>query len=214
MTVREMRFRLAGVLGAAFLRVLGLTIRVRVEDDGPLREMRREGRPVILACWHQWILPAVYVHRDQGVVAIVSQHGDGEYMTRVLDNLGFGRTARGSSTRGGSQGLKDLLRAIKDGHIIAFTPDGPKGPPKKVKRGAIVAAQMSGAAIFPLAVGGKRQWRAGSWDGMVVPKPFAKITLKYGTPHFVPRELTDDDLARHTARLESELDRVTDYVDR
>jgi lysophospholipid acyltransferase (LPLAT)-like uncharacterized protein len=167
---------------------------------------------VIFTFWHSRILPLAYFHRSEDIVVLVSQHGDGEYTSRILENMGY-RTARGSATRGGVQGLRGILRAAREGHDLGFTPDGPRGPPRQVKWGALVAAQLSGAAILPLAAGGPATWSVRSWDRMVIPKPFSRVTLKYGSLQFVPRDATEADLAEHDARLTAELNRITDAVD-
>ena len=213
MSREELRLQAAGRLGATLLTGIGHTLRIRVEDNGPLLKFRQEGQPVIFIFWHSRILPLTYLHRNEGIVVLVSQHGDGEYIARILKRMGF-RTARGSSTRGGAQALRGLLRAARAGRDLAFTPDGPKGPPRKFKLGALVAAQLSGAPLIPITVGGEGIWRFNSWDRLVFPKPFAKLTLKYGHPHFIPRETSEEELVSHALELEEVLNRVTDEVDR
>jgi lysophospholipid acyltransferase (LPLAT)-like uncharacterized protein len=213
MTRNELKFRLAGRLGATLHRSLGATWRVRVEDDGPLREMRRERRPVILTFWHSRIIPLSYFHRGEGNVALVSEHEDGEYTTQILKRMGYATAARGSATRGGVQGLRGLLRAVREGRDIGITPDGPRGPARVLKEGVLVTAQLSGAPILPLAAGGPSFWSVGSWDRMIIPKPFSRVTLKYGALQFIPRDATAADLAEHGARLTAELNRITDSVD-
>jgi len=212
MTRDELKFRVAGRLGATVLRALGATWRIRVEDDGPLHEMRRARHPVIFTFWHSRILPLTYLRRGEGSVALVSQHGDGEYTTRILERMGYG-TARGSATRGGVQGLRGLVRAAREGHDLGITPDGPRGPARELKEGVLVAAQLSGAAILPFAAGGPSVWSVGSWDRMIIPKPFSRVNVKYGALQFVARDATEADLAEHGARLSAELNRITDAVD-
>ena len=212
MTRKELGLRATGRLGAAFLTGLGRTLRVRVEDAEPLREFRREKQPVIFVLWHSRLLPLAYLHRNEGIVVLVSQHGDGEYISRTIERMGFW-TARGSSTRGGARGLRELLRAAQNGHDLGFTPDGPRGPARKFKTGALVAAQISGLPLIPLTAGGKGIWRLNSWDRHVIPKPLARITLKYGNPRFIERDATEEDLAMHGRALEEDLNRITDEVD-
>lgn len=209
----ELRFGAAGLLGSWTLRALGATLRVRFEDREPLDELRRRGHPVILTFWHSRIVPLAFVHRNEGVVVLVSQHGDGEYIARVLGRMGYRTPSRGSSTRGGVGGLKGIVRAARLGYDLAFTPDGPKGPPRELKPGVLVAAQLTGAAIVPLAAGGPHFWQLESWDGMLVPKPFGKLTVKYGTPQFVERDADESSLGRHAEALSAEIDRITDAVD-
>lgn len=212
MTARELRFRLLSWLAASLIRLLGHTLRIRAEREESFLENRRRGQPVIFVFWHSRILPLTYIHRNQGIVVLVSEHRDGEYIARIIERMGFG-TSRGSSTRGGVKGLKGLVRAARAGHDLAFTPDGPRGPPRKLKPGTLVAARLTGAPIVPIAVGGPRVWRLGSWDSHVVPKPFSRIRVCYGEPIVVPRDASEEDVARIGADLEALLCTLSDEVD-
>lgn len=208
MTGAELRFQAAGLAGSAVLRSLGRTLRFRIEGDAPFRSLRAGGTPLIFAFWHSWILPLAFLHREEGVVVLVSRHGDGEYITRVVRRMGF-ETARGSSTRGGARGLRELVRAQREGRDIAFTPDGPRGPARVFKRGALVAAQLTGAPVVPVSVEAETVWRVGSWDRLAVPKPFGRFRVRYGDPHYVPREAPPhqlDDHARHLTERMNELE--------
>jgi lysophospholipid acyltransferase (LPLAT)-like uncharacterized protein len=98
--VNATRFRLAGVAGATLVRALFATTRVERVDVGHLEHFRQRGTPVIFAFWHGHLLPLVHYHRREGIVVLVSEHSDGEYIARTLSHCGFG-TVRGSSTRGG-----------------------------------------------------------------------------------------------------------------
>lgn len=207
-----MRFRLLSWLVASLVRLLGHTLRIRAEREESFLENRRRGQPVIFVFWHSRILPLTYIHRNQGIVVLVSEHRDGEYIARIIERMGFG-TSRGSSTRGGVKGLKGLVRAARAGHDLAFTPDGPRGPPRKLKPGTLVAARLTGAPIVPIAVGGPRVWRLGSWDSHVVPKPFSRIRVCYGEPIVVPRDASEEDVARIGADLEALLCTLSDEVD-
>jgi lysophospholipid acyltransferase (LPLAT)-like uncharacterized protein len=199
-----LKYRAAGLAGAGVLGLLGLTLRFRVEGDEHIQECRRKGQAYILAFWHAWILPMAYLHRRQGIVVLVSDHRDGEYISRVIGRMGFG-TARGSSTRGGAKGLMGSVRALRAGTSLGLTPDGPRGPARVFKPGGLVAAQISGAPIIPMAVRGGPVKRLPSWDRFVLPYPFARVHLRYGAPHFVPREATQAELEVHARTLEAEM---------
>jgi lysophospholipid acyltransferase (LPLAT)-like uncharacterized protein len=174
-TRSEAAFRIVGLGGSALLRLLGRTLRLEIRGDESLRRFRREGRPVIFAFWHSGILPLAYLHRNQGTVVLVSRHADGEYIVRVLLRMGFG-TSRGSSTRGGAEGLRGLIRQVRDGRDVAITPDGPKGPARVFKPGALVLARLTGAPVIPIGIRAHRAWRLKSWDGFLIPKPFGAWT--------------------------------------
>jgi len=185
--VSELRFQSAGVLGAGLVGALFTTTRAERIGQEHYERFRRVGQPVMFVFWHGQLLPLVHYHRHEGIVVLVSEHEDGEYIARVIERSGFG-TVRGSSTRGGSKGLKGMVRAAREGHDLAVTPDGPRGPRGEFKPGALVAAQMVDLPIVPISVRASSGWRFRSWDGFLVPKPLSKITLEYHEPRRVPRD--------------------------
>jgi lysophospholipid acyltransferase (LPLAT)-like uncharacterized protein len=107
------------------------------------------------------------------------------------------------------KGLKGILRAAREGKDLAFTPDGPKGPRHVFKGGAVVAAQLTGLPIIPLSLGADKAWYLKSWDRFMIPKPFSRLTIRYGSPRFVPRDASEAVIKETTAELEEELKRYT-----
>jgi lysophospholipid acyltransferase (LPLAT)-like uncharacterized protein len=210
--VKELKFEIAGVLGMGFIGGLFATVRLRRSGADHYQRFRREGKPVVFVFWHGQMLPLVHAHRNEGVVVLVSEHADGEYITRVLHRHGF-RTARGSSTRGATRGLKGLIREARAGRDLALTPDGPKGPAREFKPGALAVAQVTGLPVIPMAVGASSAWRLASWDAFLVPKPFSRVHVAYGEPLWVPREARREDLEGMAAEVARELDRLTALVE-
>lgn len=195
------KVRLAGAVGLLVLRVLGLTWRMRARGDVGWRRLRRAQQPWVFALWHGELLPLAWAHRGEGLVVLVSEHRDGEMITRVLERLGC-RMVRGSTTRGGGRALMGLIRELAGGHVIAVTPDGPRGPAHHFQPGALVAAQRAGAPVVAMAVHASRAWHLGSWDSFMIPKPFARVTLAYSDPAFVVEGGTRD-AAADAPRFES-----------
>ncbi len=176
---RERRTRRIVSAGVWFVRAIALTWRFRVRDDEELRRLRAERKPVVFALWHGQMLPLLYHHRGEGVSVLISEHGDGEIIARIAMRLGF-RTVRGSTSRGAARALLGLVRELEEGHDLAITPDGPRGPEKSFAPGALIVAQRSGAPIIPTVAVASSGWRLGSWDRFLIPKPFARITISYG----------------------------------
>lgn len=166
-------------IGAVLIRALGWTWRIRVSDDDDLRRQRAAKQPVIFILWHGQLLPLLYHHRREGVAVLISEHSDGEIVARIAISLGY-RTVRGSTSRGAARALIGLSRAVKEGHDLAITPDGPRGPARSFAAGALVVAQRTGAPMVPVAVSASRGWRLKSWDRFLIPKPFARVHIAYG----------------------------------
>lgn len=198
--------------GSGFLSLLGSTLRFQVEGAEHLSTLREENQPIIFCIWHSRLLPMVHVHRKEGIVALVSEHRDGEYIARVMHRRGFD-TARGSSTRGGERGLRELLRKAREGKDLAITPDGPRGPARHLKEGALTLARLTGLPLLPLAASGARAWRARSWDRFMVPLPFTTVHVAYGPPVWIPRRIDEEELETLRLQVEATMNRLTDDVD-
>lgn len=192
-----------------------MTVRIERSGQDNLAEFRKAKMPIIFVFWHGRLLPLVYAHRHQGVIALVSEHDDGEYITRILERCGF-ETVRGSSTHGGVGGLRGLIRSAQRGHDLALTPDGPQGPNRTMKPGALVVARLTGLPLVPVGVGGTSTWIANSWDRFMVPKPFSTVRIAYGHPRFISREADQLEIDATTQEVRSELtdlaERVGDQV--
>lgn len=150
--------------------------------------------PTIFAFWHCALLACAHRFRGLGIAILISRSFDGELISRTVERLGF-VAVRGSSTRGGPQALKGMAEAYRDGHICAFTADGPKGPPLVAKPGPVLLADLTAASPEPARWIGafhaqpSRFWRLRSWDGFMIPKPFSTVTFSWPA-HVVP-ELED-----------------------
>ncbi len=165
-------FWLERKLAAGLLRLLRKTLRFEVSGQPPDR------LPCVYAFWHRNLINLVIQRIGSGVFVLVSASQDGELIAGPLAELGYG-LVRGSSTRGGSQALKELVRLSRD-HGLAITPDGPKGPHGTVKEGILQLALLARIPIIPINADCDREWVFNTWDRLRLPKPFAHIKIKYG----------------------------------
>lgn len=193
-------------IGAALLRLLATTWRVRTVNGEPLQDARRHGQRVLFALWHGELLPLLWHQRGRDVAVLISEHRDGEIVSQIAESLGY-RTVRGSSSRGASRALLGLARAIDEGHDGAITPDGPRGPARVFAPGAAVTAQRTGVPIVPIRASASRAWRLKSWDRFLIPKPFARVTVTMG-----PLTRVIADSPRAAAEQSEELQRILDAV--
>jgi lysophospholipid acyltransferase (LPLAT)-like uncharacterized protein len=193
-------------LGAWLVRLLAATWRYRVHGAEHLRAAHATGRPFVFVLWHSRILPLLFLHREQGVVLLISRHRDGGYLADLAAGWGY-RSVRGSSKRGGDVGLLGIVRALQDGSSVAVTPDGPQGPAERVKPGALAAAQHAGAVLVPIGARPTHAWWLSTWDRFCIPRPFARVDVAYGPPlRVAPGK---DGARRAAADLERALHQVT-----
>lgn len=199
-------------LGGTALDALMRTTSVRTEGEENFRQFWREKRPVVFTLWHGRLLPCTYHHRHQDVVTLVSHHRDGEYITRLVQKWGY-TAVRGSSSRGGLDALRELVRHLRNGRSLAITPDGPRGPREKLKPGPLLAAQLTGAPIIPVASGASRASFFGGWDRFLIPHPFARLQIAYGEPVYVPRRADEAELQAVADEVEGRLGGLMRRVD-
>lgn len=174
-------------LVAALVRLLGATWRSRNVCAPGVVQGDAIPPPSVFAFWHCSLLACANRFRGQGIAILISQSFDGELIARVVERLGF-VAVRGSSTRGGVGGLKGMAQAYGERRICAFTADGPKGPARVAKAGPVQLAQLVGAAwVGCFHAQPSSCWRLRSWDGFMIPKPFATITFTW--PEHVAPEL-------------------------
>ena len=149
-----------------------------------------QSQGAILVTWHGRTLLCANEFRNRGYWALISLSRDGEVQNRIFQRFGF-QTVRGSTGRGGVKGLLQMARKVKAGGVIAFTPDGPRGPSHKVQLGVVLMAEKSGAPIIPVATSASRRWLIRSWDQYMIPQPFARAYFIVGEPIYVPPNLDE-----------------------
>jgi lysophospholipid acyltransferase (LPLAT)-like uncharacterized protein len=177
----------------ALLWLIGLTWRYEViapEGVTPLIHGRGAGSE-IFCFWHQCVLPCAHYFRSTGAVILISRSFDGELITRILRLFGF-NAVRGSSSRGGREGLFGLAQVLASGKPAIFTADGPRGPIYQTKMGPIKLAQMTGVLIGAFHLEPERTWTLSSWDRFLVPMPFTRIIVSWGPWTRVPADLSAD----------------------
>ncbi|QQS39690.1 MAG: lysophospholipid acyltransferase family protein [Acidobacteriota bacterium] len=163
----------------------------------------------INAFWHNRLFLMTKFSMDFDAGIIVSESFDGEYIARTAQRLGF-PVVRGSSTRGGSKALKQMVRLVRDGLRMGFTIDGPRGPRYRVKPGALMLAAKTGVPVLPLVPEAKSYWELSSWDRLQIPRPFTRAKMFIGEPVFVSPEAGRDELKEKKEELQRKLDELTE----
>ncbi|OQW30819.1 MAG: hypothetical protein A4E19_08700 [Nitrospira sp. SG-bin1] len=171
-------------IAAAAIRTVAHSMRCETRGHEALDALYREGRNIILAFWHaqQLMIPVGY--RGRGSHVLISQHGDGEIIARIIARFGH-EAVRGSSTRGGAGALRALIKLGRSGRDVVVTPDGPKGPRQVAKLGVVHLAKATGLPIVPLvfACSKKNSLRAGiaTWSRIRFPEDCFSTDIRSGS---------------------------------
>ncbi len=207
---KERRGRLLGGLIYFLIRNLSRTYRLEFVNA---ERLDAKGKGAIFVTWHgRSLLPAV-VFRNKGYWALISLSRDGAIQNTVFQRFGF-QTIRGSTGRGGVRGALQMARKVKEGGVLAFTPDGPRGPTHKVQLGVILMAEKSGAPIIPFSSSSNRRWLMKSWDSYMVPKPFARCPFILGEPIHIPANLNEEQREAYAAQVATAINRVEKEAER
>jgi lysophospholipid acyltransferase (LPLAT)-like uncharacterized protein len=194
--------------GALFVKLLWRTLRVQYLRREISESLRSARKPYIMAFWHGTLLMMIYAYTGDRLTFLVSWHRDGELVTRVMGYFGIQPT-RGSSTRGGAKALQQILRKVRGGFDVAFTPDGPKGPARKAQMGIVHAARLAGVPIVPVGFAARRCTHLRSWDAFQIPWPFTRVAFCYGDPVAVPKSASEKELEVLRKKVEEGLERAT-----
>ncbi len=202
---QQLMIRLGGWLFYVLVKLIGMTLRFDVEGTDIMRSGDDRHESPVLCFWHDRIIASTYYFRDRGIVVMSSISFDAEYTARCIQRFGFG-VIKGSSTRGGTRAMVEMIRLMKKGVPMAFTIDGPKGPRYEAKPGPPLLAKRTGNPIVPFCIETSKFWTINSWDRFQVPKPFSRAKLIFGEPIYVDAAADDEALEEKRLAVQSSLD--------
>lgn len=152
----------------------------RVEEVGRNAAVARIDKGGLLLAWHcyLWVLAINWAPSHYTALAGVSR--EGEIISRTLERLGW-KVVRGSSTDAALASLRSMLGLLRQGVRLVMTPDGPQGPPREIKPGAVFLQQRSGLPIIPVGIGtGWKYTFRRTWDRSEIPLPGTRVVVYYG----------------------------------
>lgn len=215
--MKALRRRLATLLGSpltshllhAVITALRFTMRVTYIGDRVMPSFAERGEGFIGMFWHGRMLMLPFIYPGKRLNILISTHRDGEIIANVMNRFGF-ELVRGSSSKGGTAALREMVLLLKRGSDIGITPDGPKGPAEVVKGGVAQIARLSGKAVVPIAFSSSMKLRLRSWDRFFLPLPFSRLVFVVGDPLYY---IKGEDIEDFRIRIEKALRDVTSRAD-
>src|SRR5438046_892153 len=182
-----------------YIRFVYAANRWTVEGGEVPRRLREGGNSFILAFWHGRLLmiPMAW-QRLAPMHMLISAHRDGRIIADAVTYFGVHSIA-GSSRRGGSAALRQMLKRLAAGECVGITPDGPRGPPMQASSGIINVARLAGVPIVPIVFATSRRRVLPSWDRFHLALPFGRGAFLWGEPIEIARNL--DPAGLEDARL-------------
>jgi lysophospholipid acyltransferase (LPLAT)-like uncharacterized protein len=200
----KQRMALAIVPRLASLAIccLGVTLRYRDVCEPGATPGYEIPPPALYAFWHRCLLAGAWRFRNYNLTILISRSFDGELIARTVERLGF-VAIRGSSSRDGAPGLRNMQRAYVAGHYCAITADGPRGPAMVAKPGAAQLAQLVNTTVSTCYIHPHRAWQLRSWDRFLIPKPFSQVTVAWTRPASADQASVQAALDRSVALAQS-----------
>lgn len=197
----------SGKAGRMLVNLLGKSWRIVYVRPRTGRSGAKRSRPTLFAFWHGRQLPMLYTHRYEDVSVLVSRNRDGQYVTNILEKMGFS-TIRGSTSRGGLRALRETSVFLSSGGDVAITPDGPRGPAEKPADGVAVISSFGKKPVVAMGTSAWPRIRFRSWDKFILPLPFSLISIVEGRPLW-PWNRMEESMEFFMSKLKAEMRRVS-----
>lgn len=199
--------RVLASIAARLMHIWGNTLRVQA-GPGSLDTLWSEDPATLFVLWHSRLFGVARIisvlRPERKLHVLVSASKDGAWLTAFFERFGL-KVVRGSSSRRGREAVNDLIRVLRSGEDAGMTPDGPRGPAEVFKAGALVVARRSRVRVVLLGINYSSYWRANSWDGLFIPKPFStvQISARAVPPHLLAKQDALEILQRNLCHMNS-----------
>lgn len=211
-----------GWLVAAYMVLIKYTTRWEVEHAERAEPIIAGGEGLIALTWHSRFLMLNSAWKRAYALphVLISRSRDGAIVAQTCRFLGL-RSIRGSTkkagsdrAKGGAQASRDIVGAIERGGCIVITPDGPRGPRQRLGAGPLRLAKMTGAPILPCLFAVKSRKQFDSWDRFVLPLPFGRGKIVWGSPVTVGANADEAEIERLRMSIETEMNDLLSGADR
>lgn len=204
---------MVGLLGRWILWTWAKSTRITVHGEDAYLELRANKKPVVLLIWHGRICLVPFFFRKRNIMPLISPSEDGEIVARIMSGWGY-KILRGSGSHVIVKAWGTMVKELQQGGEVLIVPDGPKGPNRKMKIGALKLARQTGAYLMPFSFSTSRKKFLNSWDSFLMFYPFRKVVAVYGNPITIPPNLNDNELEDERKRIEKLLVDLDEKADR
>lgn len=169
---------------------------------------RPETDSCLYAMWHANQCSLYGLPDKERIHVLISKSRDGDVIAYAISRMGF-KTVRGSKgKKGAAAATMQMIDILKSGENCAIMVDGPRGPARVVKDGAIKIAKLSGRPIVPMCwYSSNFNWFSlPSWDGLKMPILDVRLINLYGEPIYVPEDADEEAIEAARQKLQESLE--------
>ena len=186
-----------------------LTLRKKILNPEIDDEIRTRPGKAIITIWHSHYFYLAYHLRNRGdIYTLVSPSKDGDLVANIGRTFGF-KVVRGSSYKKTIPGTRECIRLLKQDYKIGIIADGSRGPRHEAQSGSLELSRITGAPIYTITWDASWKYQFSSWDRFILPLPFSRITLNFGSPITVSRDADKETISRKQGELTALLKKIT-----
>lgn len=201
-------------IGAKYIKFVSFTTKWSFTNKKYVENLWKKNEAFILCFWHgRLLMMPLSWNKEKKINVLISAHSDGQLLSKTVKYFNI-ETITGSSSKGGSEAIRNIIKSLKSEISIGMTPDGPRGPRMKVNSAIIKIASLTGHKIVPLSYSVKKKFFLNSWDKFLVALPFGKGCFIWGKPIKIKKNISTNEDLKLSKRLENNLLKLTKKADR
>lgn len=191
-----------------------MTLRKKILNPEIDDELRTKSGKAVLTLWHSHLFYFTYYFRGRGDIHIfVSPSKDGDLIANVGKWFGY-KVVRGSSFKKTVPGTRECISVLKQDFKVGLIADGSRGPRHQAQAGSVQLSRITGAPVYTLAYDAHPKYEFPSWDKFILPLPFSKVTLNFGSPMTVPPDADKETIRHKQDELTALLNQITQACER
>ena len=191
-------------VGYIYILFVCITSKIKIKNDQLTKKMLIDKKPFILAFWHSQLMMVGYVWKSKNTLnMLASSHSDGRFGSYIARHFNLKNISIMAKNK--SPSLRKVFKILNEKNYIGITPDGPRGPNRKVSEGIIKIAMHSQVPIIPLGFASNKNFKLNSWDSFLITYPFSKCNFVWGDPITIPTSTKENEVEKYKIFLENKI---------
>ena len=200
-------------IASKYIKFVSLTLKWKYLNKKHADTLWKNNENFILCFWHgRLLMMPLSWKKEKKINMLISEHPDGQLISKTVKYFGI-NSIHGSTSKGGTKAIRNIIESLKSGQSVGITPDGPRGPKMKINSAIIKIASLTGFKILPLSCSVKNKFFLKSWDKFLVALPFGKGCFAWGEPLKIKKKITKEEDLKLSNKLEKILLKLTKEAD-
>ena len=209
----KLAYKIICWLGSIYIKFVSITNKWTFINKKFVDNLWNKNEPFILCFWHgRLLMMPLSWNKKKKINVLISSHSDGQLLSKTVKYFNI-ETIIGSSSKGGSEAIRNIIKSLNAGISIGMTPDGPRGPRMKVNSAIVKIASLTGSKLVPLAYSVKNKFFLNSWDRFLLALPFGRGCFIWGSPIKIERNITKKQFMEAKIKVERSLNVITKRAD-